>query len=183
MSQLAGFLNLDEDDLGRVLIPLSSVIVAPKSGKIQILHLSFREFMTSNGSKLCQMRRDLLCGTEDQNQEIASRVLWTMQNRLKFNICDIPTSHLKNAAIPDLQKRIDVNIPEYLRYCCCFWAEHVTAVSHDAKNEDEVKSFLEAKCLFWLEVLSLMGIIPRASSMLSKLMIWSKVLYSINITT
>jgi hypothetical protein len=172
---LAAWLNSDEDSVKQALTPLSAVIHAPETGAVQILHLSFREFMTSQNSKLYKEHVDLLCGTEEQKQEFASRVLQTMQTELKFNICDLPTSYLKNAQMPGLEQKLNTCIPMYFRYCCCFWADHLTAVSINAENSGIAKKFLETKCLFWLEVLSLLGMMLTASSALSKFIVWSKV--------
>ncbi|KAJ6551887.1 WD40-repeat-containing domain protein, partial [Mycena capillaripes] len=170
---LAVLLDLDEDSVRETLTPLSAVIHAPETGAVQILHLSFREFMTSQKSKLCKERADLLCGTEKQKQDFASKVLQTMQTELKFNICDLPTSHLKNNEMPGLQEKLDTCTPKYIRYCCCFWADHLAAVPINAENSGMANRFLETKCLFWLEVLSLLGMISTASPTLSKFIEWS----------
>ena len=131
--------------------------------------------MTSQKSKLFKERVDLLCGTEKLRQDFASRVLQTMQNELKFNICDLPTSHLKNAQMPGLGAKLDTCIPMYMRYCCCFWADHLAAVSINLEISGIAQKFLEAKCLFWLEVLSLLGMVSTVSSALSKFITWSNV--------
>jgi hypothetical protein len=172
---LAVLLDLDEDSVREALTPLSAVIQVPETGAVQILHLSFREFMTTQKSKLYKERVDLLCGTEKQKQEFASKVLQTMQTELKFNLCDLPTSHLKNARIPGLEQKLNTFIPMYIRYCCCFWADHLAAVSINAENSGIAKKFLETKCLFWLEVLSLLGMVSTASPALSKFIAWSNV--------
>jgi energy-coupling factor transporter ATP-binding protein EcfA2 len=172
---LAVLLDLDEDSVREALTPLSAVVYVPEAGVVQILHLSFREFMTSQISKQYKERVDLLCGTEEQKQGFASKVLQTMQTELKFNICDLPTSHLKNAEMPGLGQKLDTCIPVYLRYCCCFWADHLAAVLINEENSRIAKKFLETKCLFWLEVLSLLGMVSTASLALSKFIIWSNV--------
>ncbi|KAJ7266520.1 hypothetical protein C8J57DRAFT_1717881 [Mycena rebaudengoi] len=83
---LAVLLNSDEDSVRRALTSLSAVIHVPETGVVQILHPSFREFMTSPESKLYKHRPDLLCGTEKQKQEFASRVLQTMQGKISQGI-------------------------------------------------------------------------------------------------
>jgi hypothetical protein len=171
---LAALLDSDEVSVRGTLIPLSAVIHVPETGAVQIIHLSFREFMTSRKSKLYRDREDLLCGTEKQKQEFVSKVLQTMQTELKFNICDLPTSHLKNVQMPDLGQKLNSCIPMYLRYCCCFWADHL-AVSINTENSRMARKFLETKCLFWLEVLSLLGMMLTASSALLKFLVWSRV--------
>ncbi|KAJ7634820.1 WD40-repeat-containing domain protein [Roridomyces roridus] len=176
LTQLAAFLGFEETQVRNVLIPLSAVILLPESGKIRIIHLSFREFMTSqhDGSKLCCTRSDLLCCTEKQKQELTSKVFQTMLVELKFNICNLPTSHLKNTDMPEFEEKVDTCIPGYLRYCCYFWAEHLGTVSHNSENAEAGTKFLENKLLFWLEVLSLTERIPTALSILSKFMMWNK---------
>ncbi|KAJ7936268.1 hypothetical protein B0H13DRAFT_2303986 [Mycena leptocephala] len=47
----------------------------------------------------------LLCGTEVQRRSIALDTLRVMQKDLKFNICDLPISHLRNIDIDDLDER------------------------------------------------------------------------------
>jgi hypothetical protein len=171
----AVLLNSDEDSVRRALTSLSAVIHAPETGVVQILHLSFREFMTSPISKLYKHRTDLLCGTEKQKQEFAIRVFRTMQTELKFNICDLTTSHLKNVEMPGLEQKLNTCIPMYIGYCCCFWADHLAAVSTNAENSAMARKFLETKCLFWLEVLSLLGMVSIASPALSGFIAWSNV--------
>jgi hypothetical protein len=173
--ELGAFLGFDEESVRKALTPLSAVIHVPEMGPVHIIHQSFREFMTSTKSKLHKHRMDLLCGTEKQKQEFASKVLQTMQDKLKFNICDLPTSHLKNAEIPGLEQKLKTCIPMYIRYCCRFWADHLAAVTINAENSKIAKKFLETKCLFWLEVLSLLEIMSTASLALSKFRAWSNV--------
>ncbi|KAF7371498.1 WD-REPEATS-REGION domain-containing protein [Mycena venus] len=170
---LAALLDSDEDSVRGTLIPLSAVVRVPETGTVQLIHLSFREFMTTQKSRLYEKREDLLCGTEKQKQEFASKVLQTLQTELKFNICDLPTSHLKNTEMPGFEQKLNTCIPRYLRYCCSFWADHLAAVSINAENSGMAKRFLETKSLFWLEVLSLLGMASTASPALSKFIAWS----------
>ncbi|KAF7350241.1 WD-REPEATS-REGION domain-containing protein [Mycena venus] len=174
LKELAAFLGLVENTVRKVLISLSAVIHVPETGAIQIIHLSFREFMTSQKSKLFQEHVEILCGTEKQKQELAYKVLQTMQSELKFNICNLPTSYLKNDEMPGLQQKLDTCIPKYIRYCCCFWVDHLAAVLINAENSEMAKMFLETKCLFWIEVLSLLGMVSIALPALSKFIAWSK---------
>ncbi|KAF7334736.1 WD-REPEATS-REGION domain-containing protein [Mycena sanguinolenta] len=170
---LAALLDSDEDSVRGSLIPLSAVVHVPETGTVQIIHLSFREFITSKKSKRYKQRLDLQCGTERQKQSFVSKVLQQMQDNLKFNICDLPTSHLKNDEMPGLLEKVDTSIPMHIRYCCCFWADHLEAVSTNVENLAGTKTFLETKCLFWLEALSLLGMVSTASPALSKFIGWS----------
>jgi hypothetical protein len=172
---IAALLGTDEESVKGTLIPLSAVVHVPETGTVQIIHLSFRESITSYKSKLCRQRVDLLCGTEKQKQEFTSRIFQTLHVKLKFNICDLPTSYQKNTEIPSLGEKLECCIPMYLRYCCRFWADHLAAVSINPENSGISKDFLETKCLFWLEVLSLLGMVSSASLALSKFVGWCNV--------
>jgi hypothetical protein len=168
---LAKFLGIDVRDLIRTLHPLSAVIRIPREGgTIKIIHLSVREFITSAIGK---MRLDLLCGTENDRGELASEVLQIMETGLKFNICDLPTSYLKNRDMPNINQCIQAGIPEHLQYACQFWADHMTAINYNHKHAEATERFLLNKFLFWLEALSLLGLVGSAHYALSKFILWA----------
>jgi hypothetical protein len=168
---LAKLLGMDVGDLRRTLHPLSAVIYFPSSGgTIKIYHLSFREFITS---PIQNRRPDLLCGTKTQQGEMASDILQVMETELKFNICDLPTSYLKNVDMPNIKQSIQANIPEHLQYACLFWADHVTAIPYNHKHGQAMEKFLLNKFLFWLETLSLLGTVGSAYQTLSKFISWA----------
>ncbi|KAJ7110889.1 hypothetical protein C8R44DRAFT_799694 [Mycena epipterygia] len=104
-----------------------------------------------------ETRPDLLCSTDDQRRALASAILRVLRTQLRFNICDLPTSYLRNAEMPNLQWRLDTYIPDYLTYSSRFWADHLVATSYNSDIAREVGKFLVEQFLFWLEVLSLRG--------------------------
>ena len=101
--------------------------------------------------------------------------LWVLQDKLKFNICELPTSHLKNSDMPGLAQRLDKHVPLYLRYCCSHWADHLVVGHLDSETEKNVLGFLETNFLFWLEVQSLLGRMSQCPVALAKVLSWSKV--------
>jgi hypothetical protein len=170
---LAKFLGMDVTDLRGMLHPLSAVIHIPREGgTIKIIHLSFREYITDAIQKKCP---DLLCGTITQQEEMATEILQIMETELKFNICNLPTSYLKNVDMPNIKQSIQAAIPEHLHYACEFWADHVTTVNYDDKHASATERFLLEKFLFWLETLSLLGIVGSSNHTLSKLILWAPV--------
>ncbi|KAJ7785064.1 WD40 repeat-like protein [Mycena maculata] len=156
---LAAILQMKVESLIRVLIPLSAVIHIPSNsnGTIQIRHLSFREFMIS---KVQEQRPDLLCGAEDPQACLALNLLQVMQNELRFNICNLPTSYLRNNEMPDLEKWLNTFVPAHLRYACRFWMDHLSAAPCTTE--------------FLKPVLSLLGKVSYASQALSKFILWIK---------
>jgi hypothetical protein len=99
--------------------------------------------------------------------------LKVMHNQLGFNICNLPTSCLRNIDMPDFQQRLSLYIPAYLRYVCRFWVDHLCEASYDPSSAHAAEKLLLKQFLFWLEVLSLLGMVDHAPRALSKLMSWA----------
>ncbi|KAJ6543122.1 WD40-repeat-containing domain protein, partial [Mycena capillaripes] len=162
---------MDVEDLEKTLHPLSAVIYVPETdnGVIKIVHLSFREFMTS---KIIGARPDLLCITEQQQSALVSDMFRIMHKELQFNISQLPTSYLRNSEVSDLVERLRKYVPLHLWYSCRFWVDHLVAAPYDDDCAQEVGKLLHNKFLFWLEVMSLLGMVHFASTALSKLLVW-----------
>jgi len=100
--------------------------------------------------------------------------LHIMKAGLRFNICKIETSYLRNDDL-DLVPRIKRFISTRLSYACCFWAEHLSTTKPDPKLRDAVREFMEFRLLYWLEVLSLVKKYNIASRALLLIGEWSRV--------
>ncbi|KAJ6592955.1 hypothetical protein B0H19DRAFT_1279740, partial [Mycena capillaripes] len=169
---LADLLELDQTVVLRTLLPLSAVIhVSDAPGAaIRIIHLSFREFMTT----YVQLTRpEILCGTDDQQRALVSALMKLLDKQLKFNICHLPTSYLRNIDMPDFQWRLDNYIPLHLRYAAQFWTDHLVETAYDSCRGQRVQNLLFKGFLFWLEVLSLLGIVGYGQQALAKLIGWA----------
>ncbi|KZP31128.1 hypothetical protein FIBSPDRAFT_1037603 [Athelia psychrophila] len=122
---------------------------------IRTLHASFADYLTD-------ARR---CGDQPwfvdrgkHHTDLAIGCLHAMQRLLRFNICRLETSCLKNRDVPDLGQRVEKCIPRGLAYACRFWAEHLNHA--DTFNHDIpplILKFFQEHFLYWLEVLSLIG--------------------------
>jgi hypothetical protein len=171
---LGDLLKMQRNEIENILTPLSAVIGIPEDdpGKVQLIHLSFREFMTD---QVKEQRPDLLCGTQKQQQILASNLIHIMNNELRFNICDLPTSYKRNRDISDLQVRVEKYISHCLQYSCHYWVDHLIAVTFNSEAVTRAEDFLYQNFLFWLEVMSLCGWVPNSLGALSRLMMWAKV--------
>jgi hypothetical protein len=138
---------------------------------IRIIHLSFREFMTDY---VKADRPEILCSTDNQRRDLVSTLIEVLDKQLKFNICDLPTSYLRNIDMPEFQWRLDNYIPLHLRYAAQFWVDHLVKTAYDSGS---VEKLLFKKFLFWLEVLSLLGIVSYGQQSLSKLIEWANKVY------
>jgi hypothetical protein len=169
---LADLLELDKTVLLETLFPFSAVIhISDTPGTaIRIIHLSFREFMMSH---VQATRPEILCGTYNQQQALVSALMQVLDTQLKFNICDLPTSYLRNIDMPDFQWRLDNYIPLHLRYAAKFWVDHLVEIAYDSWHGLRVQNLLFKKFLFWLELLSLLGIVGYGQQALAKLIGWA----------
>jgi hypothetical protein len=136
-------------------------------GPIRILHPSVFDFFTS--PKRCSDPRFHI-NKETHNQVLASRCLGTMNEQLKMDICALGNYTILNSEVIDLHDRITCCIPEALRYSCRFFAQHIG----DSLNLDEIVTeepnvFLSCHLLHWIEVMSLLGEISRAESLMAQL--------------
>jgi len=99
------FLGRDEGEasITSIFLKLLSVILPGTPDEfIHISHLSFAEFICDpyRCGELFAIRRDV------QNRTMALACLQVMRAGLCFNICQLPTSHVRNVNIPDLASRI-----------------------------------------------------------------------------
>jgi len=168
---LRHFLGLQEDEasIDYILHNLSSVIRRHADGRLHVSHLSFAEFICD--SKRCD--KAFVIDRGIHNGIIALACLQIMKAELRFNICQLETSHLRNDAVSDLASRVSKAIPTYLSYSCCFFADHLAAV--EVGLLEEIKDFMESRLLYWLEVLSLIKKVGIASRVLLLICEWGKV--------
>ncbi|KAF9459713.1 WD40-repeat-containing domain protein [Collybia nuda] len=133
-------------------------------------HHSFVDFLID--PKKCPT--PFLIDKAAQHKALAHASLKIMKQRLRFNICNLETSHLRNKDIFDLDDQIRQNIPDHLSYSCRFWAEHLRASRFDTELLQEVQEFLNERLLYWLEVLSLTKELNVVVSALSSIIRWCK---------
>ena len=84
-------------------------------------------------------------------------------------MCKLPDAVMNNE-IDDLQKRVDCYIDQSLQYACQSWHKHLVDLYMIPSYISEITSilhqFLEKKFIFWLEVLSVLGMARSAVSAL-----------------
>src|SRR5258708_7752269 len=86
-----------------------------------------------------------------------------MIQQLRFNICKLEESRLANADVHDLPSRIKENISDALQYCSLYWSNHVCfdRDNGDQRVRENLREFFAGPyVLFWIEVLSIMGVVP-----------------------
>jgi len=126
------------------------------NGAIRVRHLSISEFFASNR---CDYQVDLRAAHVQQGISC----LQTMAKQLRFNICKLEDSRLANTDINDLSLRIEQNISDPLQYSSLYWSTHLCLAPEEIQHGvilRGLKEFLEGPYpLFWMEVLSVMGMV------------------------
>ena len=138
---------------------LSSLLYQDESadGGIRVRHLSISDFFIRNDS-----HSDYQVNLGDANMHLGITCMNTMVEQLRFNICKLEDSRLANADIDNLQSRIEENISDVLQYSCLYWSNHICSSPRDSARHvlERLRKFFEGLYpLFWIEVLSLMGMV------------------------
>ena len=115
---------------------------------------------------------------EDTNIRLGIACLKTMVEQLRFNICELEDSRLANADIKDLPSRIREYISDTLQYSSLYWSNHLcfTPENGDPIVWGKSKEFFGGLyALFWIEVLSIIGMVPIGAPSLRRVIFWAKV--------
>ena len=143
------------------------------NGGIRVRHLSISEFLVSDDCP-CDYRINL----RDASVNLGIACLTKMVSQLRFNICGLEDSRLANADVEDLPSRIRENISDSLQYSSLYWSNHVYSIpdKNDPRVWESLKEFFEGLCpLFWVEVLSLMGMVQMGEPSIRRVLSWAKV--------
>ena len=150
-----------------IIKPLGSLLDGAHNEQkpIRPLHTSFRDFLLDD-ARSSTFYVNIL---PSHSLSLGHASLACMQTMLKFNICDLKDSRLRNNAVPDLAIRVTKAIPPYLAYSCQYWMDHVQHAECAPELLDEVTSFFKKFFPFWLEAISLLSHSYSVSSTLSAL--------------
>jgi hypothetical protein len=172
IAELAG-VNLS--DVKTWVDDLSSLLYRDEgaSGAIRVRHLSISDFFISDGCPC-----DYQVSLQDANVQLGITCLKTMVHELRFNICKLEDSRLANAAVHDLESRIKENISDPLQYSSRYWSNHLCSTPDNGNRDASgiLKDFFEGLYpLFWIEVLSVMGMVPTCAPSLRRVISWMEV--------
>src|SRR5258706_4182085 len=151
---------------------LSSLLYRDEAANrgIRVWHLSVYEFFVSD-------RCDFQVNIRDVDVQMGIDCLRVMTTQLHFNICKLEDSRLPNVDISDLPSRMKENVSDPLQYSCLHWLNHL-CVPSDSHNHNQwvlilgsLKKFFEGLYpLFWVEVLSVMGMVTIGTPSLRRLL-------------
>ena len=149
-----------------ILSKLSIVLSTTADGRVRISHFSFSEFICDRR----QCPEPFYIDQQATNERLMMACFRLMRQELKFNICGLESSYLRNDEVEDLAQRIKTRIGDSLLYACRFWVAHLQDVMANEYDRDamigELEDFLHIRLLFWLEVMSLTGEVIAANVLL-----------------
>lgn len=165
------------DNINKIIPKLGAMFsnVSNKNLPIKPLHTSCQDFFYKTETRFC------ISDIQEMAQYyIASGCFKVMNEKLKYNICNMDTSYVSTQKIPHLEKKISQYITESLQYAAINWANHLSAVKSDAEHKDALIDFvhkiMEHKLLFWFEVLSILDEMAKASIIIKQFKVWEKVM-------
>ena len=163
--------GLGKFDIRTIVAPMAALLSGATDPSVPIrpLHASFADFLTDRDRS-----GRFFVDVNPIHHELAFASLNIMRETLKFNICCLPSSHLPNSEIGDLDDRVKDCIPPELAYSCRFWTDHVRHVApFDSALAVEVRAlFNNERLLFWFEVLSLLKLMNTCAGSLSSVIQW-----------
>ncbi|KIJ52189.1 hypothetical protein M422DRAFT_243794 [Sphaerobolus stellatus SS14] len=163
---LKAYDNQDGEDAANRVLPFLGALFngTTGAGRIRPIHTSVRDYLTSSTRSA-----EFCIPIEDSHMNLSLAILKLLNNNLHFNMCKLENSHIPNVAVANLKARIEENIPNYLGYSCHFIGYHFSSMPSITSSAiyTLVKTFLEKKLLYWLEVLGMLQITDTAFTFLS----------------
>ena len=143
------------------------------NGAIRVRHSSISDFFLSDR---CHYQGDL----REAHAQQGIACLETMAKELRFNICRLNDSRLANTDVKDLQSRIEENVSDALLYSSIYWSNHICfspdSITPDPRALGKLEGFFEGLYpVFWIEVLSIMGMVPIGAPSLRRVITWVSV--------
>ncbi|GKZ89244.1 hypothetical protein AnigIFM59636_010968 [Aspergillus niger] len=145
----------------RLLNSLSSVISCGVSfgSPIQLLHMSFRDFLVGQPNRRC-LYDEFCIDPRKAHRALFESCLKPLSSTLKQDICSLedPSFLAKDIGSSLLDRHVRVSV----RYASQYWSHHLQQAGVKLLDNDCVHEFLQKHFLCWLEVMSLLQMIPTA---------------------
>ena len=179
-SAIAMLLGFDTEDVSLLLSSVSSVLILQEDvdHPVRPFHKSFPDFITDL-TRCTNLRFHI--SPPEHHAQLLIGCLNLMNRTLEKNLCKLPDS-VANSDVGDLKERTERYINTALRYACVSWNTHFvniidadTAPIHAPTITPALRQFLETKFLFWLEVLSVLGVVKNAVEALQATADWFEV--------
>ncbi|KAL5357408.1 hypothetical protein BJX96DRAFT_172493 [Aspergillus floccosus] len=158
-------LQITEKCVEHMLSSLHSVLaVADDTRLIEMLHLSFPEFLVDRGR--CG---DMFWIDKTQaNRRLFQRCVDIMSVTLERDLCRLYDVGTLIDEVPI--DRLNKYLPEHVQYACCSWVDHLRQSDVVSSDNGKVHDFLKKSFIFWVEAMSLMRKMPASIQILNDLL-------------
>jgi len=157
VAALADLLELEPYDVSASLSRLHAVVHVPEDDdlpELRTVHASFGDYLYSRAPIHIRIRQSI------GHDTLAHGCLEVMGKMLHFNVSQSLSSYKENPPVqPD---RITLSV----QYACMQWVYHTAALRKASDINDKIGSIFRPRLLPWLEIMSLLGQVWRASRML-----------------
>lgn len=132
-----------------------------QGGIVRVYHPLFADFILDSACL-----RSFYMDPKERESALAECCLGMMMKELKFNICELETSHVLNRDVVNLEARVRSKIALQLAYGCMHWASHLKETPKGTL-QGQLDNFLhKPQLFFWIEALSLLRELGAAVSSL-----------------
>ncbi|KLU93067.1 hypothetical protein MAPG_12010, partial [Magnaporthiopsis poae ATCC 64411] len=166
-SSVGNLLQIPPVEVEQMLQELSSILDIRQNRPVRLHHPSFRDFLLSKDR--CT-DTNFLVDEKGAHQMLADRCLQLLStgNNLKRDICGL---RLPGTLRSEIDKQtIDSALPPEVQYACRYWVHHWKESKRQIRDGDPVDRFLTSHLLYWLEALSVTGLIRESIGMLNSLL-------------
>ncbi|KXN90686.1 hypothetical protein AN958_03971 [Leucoagaricus sp. SymC.cos] len=149
--------KISADVVRAVMAPMGTLLrgITDTSATIRPLHSSFSDFLTD-----AERSGEFFINVPSILNNLAMACLGVMRVGLRFNMCQFPSSYLRNSEVYDLKERVANSILPALGYSCRFWTRHLSLVPFNSRLGGAVREFFnDERLLYWFEALSLLGFV------------------------
>ncbi|PLN81768.1 WD40 repeat-like protein [Aspergillus taichungensis] len=165
VNSLSRLLQISKDDINNRLGCLHSVLNIPNDTEkpVRLLHLSFRNCL------LDVKKENSTFGINEKevHRALTRLCLQNMERNLRKNICNLPNDGTPLSEID--MRYMDDYLPSDLRYSCRYWVQHLVQTQEPVVDVSRAFSFLKKHFLHWVEVMSILGFLSEAISLLALL--------------
>lgn len=166
ITSLAHLLSIEISSIEYIYNGLKPVL--DRGNILRIHHQSFADFLLD--PKACPPQ--FFIHQERSANNLTLCCFRIMKTHLRFNICGLKSSHVRNRDVLNLTLRVDECIPPSLSYSALHWASHLAETIPDGHIYDSLQYFMNHQFLFWLEILSLLRQVNAGTEMLQSLVAW-----------
>ncbi|KAH8832104.1 quinon protein alcohol dehydrogenase-like superfamily [Flagelloscypha sp. PMI_526] len=149
-SVISDFMGYDVEDVIGIVNALHAVLFTRGPNEpIYVIHASFHDFIISRAYG------PFRCDPPSVHDRLTQACLSWMQEKLRFNICNIESSFTTNDDLPAPLE----SIGQSLAYACRHWWAHMMRCTEVAQKgmRQSICNMIEMKGIFWIEVMTLLG--------------------------